>query len=185
MLVYTSMPERGLGVLLDAFSSIQSSVPDVHLRVYSGGGLYRLDETEDSRVLFERCTQMQGVEYIGPLGQAQLADQLADAAALAYPAIVRETFCLAAAEAMSLGATLLTTRVGALPELFGTFSFMVDPVVQGRLEFVQTYARLVINALAEARRDPLGFAKRRKAQIAFIRKTLYLAPRSQRMDRMA
>jgi glycosyltransferase involved in cell wall biosynthesis len=171
MLIYTSMPDRGLDVLLDAFPSIRLRVPDVQLRVYSGGSLYRIErEPDDFRLLYERCRRMQGVEYIGPVGQSQLAHELANAAALAYPATIPETFCLVAAEAMSLGAMLLTTRVGALPELFGKFAFMVGiPGGDHRQELVDIYGALVIDALAAARRDPVGNAERRRGQIAFIK----------------
>lgn len=173
ILVYTSMPNRGLDILLDAFPSIQSAVPDVQLRVYSGGSLYRVErETDDFQLLYERCRRMQGVEYIGPVGQAQLAYELTNAAALAYPATIPETFCLAIAEAMSLGAMGLTTRVGAIPELFGRFALMA-PIERSagdrRQEIVQSYGTVVINALAAARRDPVATAKQRTAQISFIR----------------
>lgn len=200
VLVYTSMPNRGLDVLLEAFPAIRSEIPGVQLRVYSGGSLYRNEQEPDYyRVLYERCQRTRGVEYIGPVGQTQLARELADAAALAYPATVSETFCLVAAEAMSLGAMLLTTRLGALSELFGEFAHMVnaggvdqapDAVLSmdfvsrarrrasrcigqhrrlPREELAETYSALVINALDAAWRYPAREAGRRSAQISFIR----------------
>jgi glycosyltransferase involved in cell wall biosynthesis len=131
VLVYTSVPNRGLNLLLDAFPAVRAAFPDARLRIFSGMSLYRAGSDQDPyQSLYERSRTMQGVEYHEPIGQAQLARELAGAAALAYPTTVAETFCLAAAEAMALGAMLLTTRLGALPELFGEFAHMVDADIE-------------------------------------------------------
>ena len=52
-----------------------------------------------------------------------LAAELAQAAALAYPSTYPETSCIAALEAMSVGAAVLTTRSGAMPETTAGFWF--------------------------------------------------------------
>ena len=127
VLFYTSLPNRGLSVLLEAFPAVQHTFPNARLRIYSGMSNYRIAPEQDRyQSLYERSRKMWGVEYHEPIGQVQLARELTGAAALVYPATVAETFCLAAAEAMALGALLLTTPLGALPELFGKFAFMVD-----------------------------------------------------------
>ena len=167
VLAYTSTPFRGLDVLLDTFPAIRASVPDATLRVYSGMGVYGAHDA-DHRALFDRCRQTAGVEYIGPIPQTQLARDLAGMAALTYPCIYPETFCVAAAEAMSTGALLLTTKLGALPELYGDFAIMAEPGPD-RQTLVKAYSVQVIAALEEARRDPAGAAARRTRQIDFIK----------------
>jgi glycosyltransferase involved in cell wall biosynthesis len=176
VLAYTSTPFRGLDVLIDAFPAIRSAFPELRLRVYSSMSIYRVaPEQDDYRPLYDRCSNMAGIDYIGPVGQVRLADELAGIAALAYPSTFAETFCIAAAEAMALGASLITTRLGALPELFGEFAELVE-LGSDRQQFVDAYAALVVDALSAMMSDPATAAARRQAQIAFI-KERYTWPR--------
>ena len=158
VLAYTSTPFCGLDVLLDAFPAIRSAIPEVRLRVYSGMSLYGMADA-NYRVLYERCGQTPGVEYIGLVPQGQLAREMAGFAALAYPCIFPEAFCIAAAEAMSAGALLLTTKLGALPEIFDEFAVMIERGAD-RQRLVEAYSAHVIAALDAARRDPVGAAAR-------------------------
>jgi glycosyltransferase involved in cell wall biosynthesis len=171
VLAYTSTPFRGLDVLLDAFPAVRAAIPNATLRVYSGMSVYgQAAQDGDYRVLYERCRQMPGAVYIGPVAQTRLAREISGIAALAYPSTFAETFCVAAAEAMSAGGLLLTTRLGALPELFGAFAAMVEPDPDRR-KLAESYAALVIAELVSACRDPAGAAARRRRQIEFIRST--------------
>lgn len=169
VLVYTSTPFRGLHVLLAAFPAIRAGIPDCRLRVYSNMSIYRIPPDRDQfRAIYDVCRNVPGVEYIGSIGQAQLAAEISSAAAIAYPSTFAETFCIAAAEAMSVGATLITTRLGALPEIFAPFAHMTD-VNSDWQKLAEAYAALAIDVLAAAKRDPAAAAKQRQAQIEFIR----------------
>jgi glycosyltransferase involved in cell wall biosynthesis len=110
VLVYTSAPFRGLDVLLDAFPSIRAGYPGTRLRVFSGMATLQMAIEKDPYAeLYRRCKEMDGVEYM-VRSPNLLAAELAQAAALAYPSTYPETSCIAALEAMSVGAAVLTTR---------------------------------------------------------------------------
>lgn len=175
VLVYTSTPFRGLDVLLSAFPLIRAAIPDVRLRVFSSMALYQVRPEDDKyRELYARCAATEGAEYVGPVGQARLARELAEAAALAYPSTFAETSCIAVIEAMAAGAAVFTTRLGALPETAGGFASMVDPS-DDRTKLAGSFAGMVADALAEMRRESAAAAERREAQLAFIRQN-YLWP---------
>ncbi len=167
VLAYTSTPFRGLSVLLDAFPAIRAAIPETQLHVYSGMSVYGAEDSE-YRLLYERCRNTPGVAYIGPVAQTRLVHDLDGIAALAYPSTFPETFCIAAAEAMATGALLLTTHLGALPELYGDFAQMIELDTDPR-KLADAYSGLVIAALDAVRRDPAGAADRRKRQIDFIK----------------
>jgi len=171
VLAYTSTPFRGLDVLLESFPAIRAAIPEATLRVYSSMTVYGANAGDAAyAALYERCRETPGVEYIGAVDQARLARDMSGVAALAYPSTFSETFCIAAAEAMSTGALLLTTKYGALPELYGAFALMIDRDPDPQ-KLARAYSAHVIDALDAARRDPAGAAARRRQQIDFIKAT--------------
>jgi len=170
VLVYTSAPYRGLNVLLDAVPIIRSAIPDMRLRVFSGMATLQVAiENDPYAELYGRCRTTPGVEYIGPVPQPALAAELAHAAALAYPSTFPETSCIAAIEAMSAGATILTTRSGAMPETTAGFGLMIEPH-DDEPRLAKEFAQMTIDALADARRDPDAAEARRNQQIQFVRR---------------
>ena len=64
-----------------------------------------------------------------PVSQPALAEALAEAAALAYPSTYPETSCIAAIEAMAMGAFPIQTNTSCCEEWFvdGTTGFAVPP----------------------------------------------------------
>ena len=169
VLVYTSAPYRGLDVLLDAVPIIRSAISDMRLRVFSGDRTAKVTVENDPYAdLYRRCASTEGVDYIGTVPQAELAAELSRAAALAYPSTFPETSCIAAMEALSAGATILTTRSGAMPETTAGFGHMIEPH-EDAPRLAREFAQMAIDALAEARREPEMAAARRDQQIAFAR----------------
>lgn len=169
VLVYTSAPYRGLDVLLDAVPVIRSAISDMRLRVFSGSRLHQTATENDPYAdLYRRCGATEGVDYIGTIPQTDLARELSHAAALAYPSTFPETSCIAAMEAMSAGAMVLTTRSGAMPETTAGFGSMIEPY-EDPSRLTREFAQMAIDALAEARREPEAAAERRAKQIEFTR----------------
>jgi glycosyltransferase involved in cell wall biosynthesis len=174
-LVYTSTPFRGLDILLGAFPIIRGAIGDTRLRVFSSMGVYQTPAAEDPyRALYEHCRSLAGATYEGALGQARLAAELTEAAALAYPSTFAETSCIAVLEAMAAGAAVITTRTGALPETTSGFASLVDG--QGDpIALVKSFAAATIEALREMRAHPEAAANLRRQRIAYIREN-YLWP---------
>jgi len=98
-----------------------------------------------------------------------LAAELTRAGALAYPSTFPETSCIAAMEAMSTGAIVLTTRSGAMPETTAGYGVMIEPH-EDAPRLAKEFAQMTIGALTEARRNPDAAAARRTQQIEFVRK---------------
>ena len=73
-------------------------------------------------------------------------------------------------EAMAIGAAVLSTDEGALPETLAGFGRMT-PLVKNPLAFAESYARLVTDSLTEMRNDPDAAAEQRNAAIEFARST--------------
>src|SRR6266566_3001073 len=168
VLVYASAPYRGLDVLLAAFPAIRAAVPGVRLRVFAGLSRTRGGPDDNQYADLHRlCLAAEGVDYVGPVSQPTLADALAEAAALAYPSTYPETSCIAAIEAMAMGATVLTTNLGALPETLAGFGRMVEASEDSAVLAPQ-FAAMAIDVLNDIRRSPDHAAARRAAQIAFV-----------------
>ena len=175
VLFYTSTPFRGLDVLLQAFPRIRDAVPGTVLRVFSSMGTYQVPlENDQFRPLYDQCRATAGVDYAGPCGQARLAQELVGSAAFAYPSTFAETSCIAALESMAIGACVLTTRLGALPETTAGLAPMID-WQEDKSRLAQSFADLVIATLREMTRDPAAAGQQRNAMIEFIREN-YLWP---------
>lgn len=120
-LVYASIAERGLDVLLQVFPRIRAACPDAELEIFSSLRLYGKTDAEDQSEfggIYAR-TKAEGVTLVGTVPQPELARRLRDARVLAYPNNVPETFCIAAIEAAAAGCPVVTTSLGALPQTVG------------------------------------------------------------------
>jgi glycosyltransferase involved in cell wall biosynthesis len=168
ILYYASTPSRGLETLLRAFPSIRAAVPGAILRVYSSMRVYQAsEEPANYRRLYELCRSIEGVEYRGSLGQSQLAVELRGVAGLTYPSTFEETSCIAAIEAMAVGATVIATTLGALPETTATFGQLLNPRANpGTL--ASDYADHTIRVLESELASPGLAAATRRQQIQFV-----------------
>jgi glycosyltransferase involved in cell wall biosynthesis len=168
-LAYTSAAYRGLDVLLDAFPAIRASLPSARLRVFSSLSVTRGGGNDATYAeLHRRCHAMDGVDYVGPVGQTTLARDLKNAAALAYPSTFAETSCIAVMEAMAAGALLIGTKLGALPETAAGFGRLIE-FSPDRKQLAEAFGRATIEALSAMMRNPAEVAIERQRQIAFAR----------------
>src|SRR6185437_9655344 len=152
----------------DSFPVIREAVPDVRLKVFSGLSTTRGGPQDNKYVdLHQKCLSLEGVDYAGPVSQPELARWLSEAAALAYPSTYPETSCIAALEAMAMGATVITTRLGALPETLAGFGRMVEPD-DNPAALAKNFAAMAIDALNDIRSKPAEAAARRQAEIAYV-----------------
>lgn len=167
-LVYTSVPYRGLDVLLSAYALIRSSISDVRLKVFSGMKLYGETGPDPFRHLYALARLLPGSEYGGVVSQSELANALAGAAVFSYPCTFAESACIAAMEGMALGAEPITSDLGALSETLAGFG-RTTPYSGSNIDLIHAFADTVIEALTEARQNPIAAAARRAAQIAWVR----------------
>jgi glycosyltransferase involved in cell wall biosynthesis len=174
-LFYTSTPFRGLDVLLQAFPTIRAAIPGARLRVFSSMSVYQVRSEDDQyRELYTQAQTVDGVEYVGSMGQSRLAQELSGTAALVYPSTFPETSCIAVLEAMAVGASVLTTKLGALPETTNGLASMVEWQPEEN-KLAARFAAMVIEVLRDMRQNPASAAARRDERIKFIREN-YLWP---------
>lgn len=136
-LLYTSVPDRGLDVLLQLFPRIQAAVQqkaskcpeksrELELHLYSSfkvwGQQTDADATLEKKLEIE-AHKLPGVFFHEPLTHAQLAQELKKATLWLYPnhsapssGFWAETSCIAALEAQAAGLPVLSSARGALPE---------------------------------------------------------------------
>lgn len=178
VLAYTSAPYRGLDVLLAGFPSIRAAIPGTKLCVFSGLSTTRGGpEDNQYRELHARCLATEGVAYVGPVSQPELAVALTEVAALAYPSTYAETSCISAMEAMAMGATVLTTALGALPETLAGFGRMTMPREDPQI-LAREFAAMAICAFNDILHSPDEVSSRRDAQIAYVRRHYTWPPRA-------
>ena len=166
-LAYTSTPFRGLDVLLDSFPTIRSAVPGVRLQVFSSLTPYRVAASADPyRPLYRRCAETEGVDYVGAVSQADLADRLRGVTALAYLNRFAETSCISVMEALSAGCLVVSSRLGALPETGMGFAHLM-PVPSDPAQHAALYAQLMIGVLGDYRKEETT-ERRLRAQVDHV-----------------
>ena len=144
-LIYTSMPNRGLEILLDAFPLINR---DVELVIYSsniiyGKGYYDMIGTTHDH-LFNRAKTMKNVSYKGYAMNKAIRLALQQSHILAYPSIFEETSCIAAIEAGAAGCQIVTTNLGTLPETCDKYAKYVE---SDRQNLVERYAEALTETI--------------------------------------
>jgi glycosyltransferase involved in cell wall biosynthesis len=119
--VFTSNPLRGLDWLLDLWvTRIWPAVPEAELHVYGGSAVYggSGDKAGLMDAVLARATALHtlGVRRFTPVSHEGLAGVLAGARVMLYRGDPGETFCLALAEAQSMGVPAVVERVGMMAE---------------------------------------------------------------------
>lgn len=150
-LAYTSTPFRGLELLLDIFPKIRSHHPDVKLKIFSSMKVYQVSSSEDEAEygpIYERFRQMEGVEYIGSIPQAELAEELKKVAILAYPNTFPETSCIAVMEAMASGCYVISSELGALPETMAAFGSLIS-LESGIEAYKEEFVKITVDILSK------------------------------------
>jgi glycosyltransferase involved in cell wall biosynthesis len=173
VLAYTSTPFRGLEGLLKAFPAIRDAIPDVRLKVFSSMAVYR-DSDAPYANLYQKASLMRGVEYIGSVGQARLAEELAVCAALAYPCSFLETFCIGGIEAVASGAIPIIPCMGAFREVLDASA----------MYYVGKFDKSVIAVLKYQRENPEKSADVRMAAIIKFRQEFTWSRRAEQWEAM-
>lgn len=115
---YTS-PFKGLHVAVRALALLKKRLPDVRLRIV--GTHQRLGIRQGGYMrwvnrMIRKLGLSDAIEWLGPLNAEQIVTELKNAAAVVIPTFV-ETYCVAFAEAMSIGTPVVVSYVGGIPSL--------------------------------------------------------------------
>jgi glycosyltransferase involved in cell wall biosynthesis len=156
LLLYCSVPGRGLVHLQRILPAIRRRVPEAQLVVTSDTTLWG---QASQRARYEsKLSRIDGLEYLGGVTRPELVDLQKRARVLAYPCHFIEGFCLSAAECLVSGAVPVTTKDFALVETVGDRGVLVKGRPDGflyRYLFVRAAVRLLTDDrhwLAMARR---------------------------------
>lgn len=128
----------GLDNLIMAAAMVRDHGLRFHLYIAGQGPLRRALESQISELRLEDC-----VRILGAVSEEQLAAMYAAADAVVVPTRELECFGLIAVEAMSAGTPVLSTPVGALPEIIGR----IEPGWLSRDNSAQAMAELMIGYL--------------------------------------
>jgi glycosyltransferase involved in cell wall biosynthesis len=112
ILLYCSVPDRGLYYLKDLFPAIRRRVPDTRLVITSDFTLWGARPAKEAFLKY--FSGQAGVEYVGHVSRPELVEWQRRARVMAYPCTFEEGFCLSAAECMAAGAVPVTTGASAL-----------------------------------------------------------------------
>lgn len=124
-LIYMSVPERGLFLLLNVFDKIASKYPNVELEVFSSYKLYGMPQRDvDFKNLFTRMASNPQIKYHGTVSNQEIHNALQRVHIFAYPSTFLETSCIALVEAMSAGCLCVHSDIAALPETAAGYTNM-------------------------------------------------------------
>ncbi len=172
-LVYTSVPARGLDVLLDIFPVIRKEVPGATLHVYCGWDLGMLKESDRriAQAIYDK-TKQEGVVLEGTRKHSELAKELMMSSVMLYPshevkeaAFFAETSCIAALEAQEAGCPVIASNRGALPE---SIQDQKTGILIDGDPYSQSYKEMFVKETVKLLKDPDRLTEMRKNARQFI-----------------
>lgn len=158
--IHTSIPYKGLELLVYIIPLIQSRHPDARFKIFSSMSLY--GPSNDPYIeVYEKLKTYPNVEYSQAVDQQELVSHYQESAFFIHPNIWEETFCVSMAEAMKCGCYPIITDIGALSEVAGENFASVVPIEGKRTpkgyevteNFINTFAEVCCTALDYFERD--------------------------------
>lgn len=121
-LIYHTTPHRGLEILVPVFDRLYQQDKQIHLDVFSSFSAYGWPQRDEPyKNLFDFCRDHPGITYHGYQPNEIVRRALMQSHVFAYPSIWPETFCIAAAEAMSACNYVVCPMYGALPDTLKSY----------------------------------------------------------------
>lgn len=130
-MVYFSMPNRGLQLLVPMFEQLTMMTKvKLHLDVFSSFEIYGwdIDNSDSWKLLQNQMTSNPNITYHGFAEHDVVMEHLQQAHILAYPSIYRETSCRVLIESMSAGLVCVHPDLAALPDTSGGLTSMYQYV---------------------------------------------------------
>lgn len=126
-MIFTSIPYKGLEVLVKIIPRIHQVHPDTKFKIFSSMSLY--GPSNDSYIhLYDHLKTLKNVEYSAVIDREELVKHYQESAFFIHPCIWEETFCVSMTEAMKCGAYPIITNIGALAEVAGENNATVVPI---------------------------------------------------------
>lgn len=145
-LIYTSTPQRGLGILVAVFEKLAEKYPNIHLDVFSSFKIYGWpDADKQFEPLYEKIRNHPQMTYHGFAPNETVKEYLLKAHIHAYPNTWLECNSRSIIEAMSAGVLCVHPNYGGLTDTSGSMNFMY----QGHDEPVK-HAGIFYSMLAQA-----------------------------------
>jgi len=119
--IYSSHPERGLNTLLELWYYIKDIKPNATLKVFCPK--YGLDVFNQTY----KKLNLKDVQFVGNVDAKTLRREYSKSEYWFYPTQYEETFCITAIEAQLAGCKIITSPIGALPEIIHTAEFIKHP----------------------------------------------------------
>lgn len=124
-LIYTSTPQRGLGLLVPVFIELARKHPNVRLDVFSSFSIYGWDQADEQfKELFDACRDHPQIHYHGSQPNEVVREHLQKAHIFAYPSIWQECNSRALIEAMSAGCLCIHPNLAGLSDTSGGLTTM-------------------------------------------------------------
>jgi glycosyltransferase involved in cell wall biosynthesis len=159
--IYSSNPDRGLGILAQMWPDLCRQRPDLTLRIaYGWEGLRTWGEGAEWQAHCDRTEaeirglfgEWENVTFTGRLKKADLYRELAQAQLCLYPNNFQETFCLTALECQAAGTPMVTTAMGALVTTLNPHSNVLIAGSPGSQGYRDAFVAAGVNLLNDAER---------------------------------
>lgn len=112
--IFTSVPSRGLDVLLDMWPKLKREIPDASLVVTSDYRLWSHLYGRDNENFVRKAFSLEDVFYLSAVPRPKLVEEQLKAEIHLYPCEYDELFCIAIAESQVAGAYTITSDYGSL-----------------------------------------------------------------------
>lgn len=189
---YTSTPFRGLSLLVNnIFPEVVKKFPQAKLSVFSSLKGYQRENIhhdkfvgiEEYSGLYQAIKKNQSINYLGSIGQRDLAQKLKKIMFLIYPSTFEETSSISVLEGMASGCLVITSDLGALKETTAGFgeviSFTFDP-----FKYSQKFSQTVFIVLSHLRNNKKNFEKRLRKQVKFIKENYLWKKRASEWEKV-
>ncbi len=158
-LIYSSVPDRGLDLLVELFPRIKNQIPDATLEAFTSFAVYGADTDTKLTDLF-RSAKEAGITFHPPKTQRELAREIGKSKLMVYPnhksslhPVFAETSCITVLEAQAAGTPVVTSDRGALSEsvLNGETGILIegDPY---SAEYKEDFVRQTVSLLKDHER---------------------------------
>lgn len=158
-LIWASSPDRGLKETLDIFERAREQVDDLELQIFYGmdnidkicGGDRNKHPWRESWKQYDRANGMEGVKWVGRVGQEQLTQKWLSSGIWLYPTWFSETSCISCMEAQCCGCVPITNPIWATGHNVRHGVFIEgqpnDPLVKAR--YVDALVRIASDTNAQ------------------------------------